>query len=225
MVFNRYLSRLDERMAMAHKLIDAPHDYTLDENMNVDGDKIAWATTAAELDDRWRKRIKFDLLSLKLEKVEAAEAATRLHKRYDTVKRTAHDTEDSEVLEMYLSAMAHCFDPHSSYMSPNTLDDFNIQMRLSLEGIGAALRAEDGRTTVAQVVAGGAAEKDGRLKVGDKITAVRQEDGDWVDIVEMKLSRVVRLIRGKGGTTVNLRVLNAKAETTEIALIRQKIEL
>ncbi len=225
LVFNRYLQRLDERMAVAQKLIDAPHDFTLDETLNVDGDKLAWATTPAELDDRWRKRIKFDLLTLKLDKVEPAEAITRLHKRYDTVKRTAHDTEDFEVLEMYLSAMAHCFDPHSSYMSPNTLDDFNIQMRLSLEGIGAALRSEDGMTTVAQVVAGGAAEKDGRLKVGDKITAVRQEDGDWVDIIEMKLSKVVRLIRGDGGTTVYLRVLKDTGESSEIALVRQKIEL
>lgn len=225
LVFTRYLQRLDERLIVAHKLINAPHDFTIDESLNVDGDNIAWATTAAELDDRWRRRIKFDLLTLNLEKVESAEAVKRLHKRYDTLKRTAHDTEDVEILEMYLSTMAHCFDPHSSYMSPNTLDDFNIQMRLSLEGIGAALRSEDGFTTVAQVVAGGAAEKDGRLKVGDKITAVRQEDGDWVDIIEMKLSKVVRLIRGPGGTTVNLRVLNTANETTEIALVRQTIEL
>ncbi|MDX1970416.1 MAG: carboxy terminal-processing peptidase [Planctomycetaceae bacterium] len=225
LVFTRYLQRLDERLIVAHKLINAPHDFTIDESLNVDGDNIAWATTATELDDRWRRRIKFDLLTLNLEKVESAEAVKRLHKRYDTLKRTAHDTEDVEILEMYLSTMAHCFDPHSSYMSPNTLDDFNIQMRLSLEGIGAALRSEDGFTTVAQVVAGGAAEKDGRLKVGDKITAVRQEDGDWVDIIEMKLSKVVRLIRGPGGTTVNLRVLNTANETTEIALVRQTIEL
>ncbi len=225
LVFTRYLQRLDERMVVAHKLINAPHDFTIDESLNVDGDNIAWATTSTELDDRWRRRIKFDLLSLTLDKVESPEAVKRLHKRYDTLKRTAHDTEDVEILEMYLSTMAHCFDPHSSYMSPNTLDDFNIQMRLSLEGIGAALRSEDGFTTVAQVVAGGAAEKDGRLKVGDKITAVRQEDGDWVDIIEMKLSKVVRLIRGPGGTTVHLRVLNTANETTEIALVRQTIEL
>ena len=224
-VFDVYLRRLDERLSDAHALIDAPHDFTVNETMSIDGDQIAWAANAAELHERWRKRIKYDLLLLKLDKVEPAEAVKRLHKRYDTIKRTAHDTEDVEILEMYLSALAHCFDPHSAYMSPNTLDDFNIQMRLSLEGIGAALRSEDGYTTVAQIVAGGAAEKDGRLKVGDKITAVRQADGDWVDIVEMKLSKVVRLIRGPGGTTVNLRVVNGSGETTELALVRQKIEL
>ncbi|MDZ4687438.1 MAG: carboxy terminal-processing peptidase [Planctomycetaceae bacterium] len=238
-VFDVYLRRLDERMAMAHKLIDTPHDFTVDESLTVDGDKLAWAASSTELDDRWRKRIKYDLLSLKLEKLDKSdkpvvekpvekpveEPTKRLHKRYDTIKRNAHDTEDGEILEMYLSSLAHCFDPHSSYMSPNTLDDFNIQMRLSLEGIGAALRSEDGYTTVAQIVAGGAAEKDGRLKVGDKITAVKQSDGDWVDIVEMKLTKVVRQIRGKEGTTVNLRVVNVAGETTELALVRQKIEL
>jgi carboxyl-terminal processing protease len=126
---------------------------------------------------------------------------------------------------MYLSALAHCFDPHSSYMSPNTLEDFQIQMKLELEGIGAALRSEDGYTIVAQIVPGGAAEKDGRLKVNDKIIAVGQEDGEWVDIIEMKLSKVVRLIRGKGGTKVRLRVLDDAAKTVEYDLIRQKIEL
>lgn len=239
MVFNRYLQRLDERITVAHQFIDAPQDFTVDEYLNVDGEKIPWAKSTAELDDRWRKRIKYDLLSMKLDKSEGSKESTkapgtgstiedpvkRLHKRYDTLKKTAHDTEDGEILEMYLSAMAHCFDPHSSYMSPNTLDDFNIQMRLSLEGIGAALRSEDGITTVASVVPGGAAEKDGRIKVGDKITAVRQEDGDWVDIVEMKLTKVVRLIRGPGGTTVYLKVLTPANEASEIALVRQKIEL
>jgi carboxyl-terminal processing protease len=228
-MFDAYRLRLDERMAVAHKLIDAPHDFTLDETMNVDGDQISWAADVKELNERWRKRIKYDLLMLKLDKTAAAAAPEdglkRLHKRYDTLKRTAHETEEVEVLEMYLSALSHCFDPHSSYMSPATLEDFNIQMRLSLEGIGAALRGEDGYTTVAQVVPGGAAEKDGRLKVGDKIVAVGQEDGDWVDIVEMKLSRVVRQIRGAAGTKVRLKVVTAAGETVEYSLVRQKVEM
>ncbi|MDP1798825.1 MAG: carboxy terminal-processing peptidase [Planctomycetaceae bacterium] len=225
LVFSTYLRRLDERIAVAHKNVDAAHDFTVDESMSVDGDQISWAPDVKELNERWRKRIKFDLLGMNLDKIAPEEAKKRLHKRYDTVKRNAHDTEDSEVLEMYLSSLAHCFDPHSSYMSPQTLEDFNIQMRLSLEGIGAALRSEDGYTIVAQVVKGGAAEKDARLKVNDKITAVAQGDGEWVDIVEMKLSRVVRLIRGEGGSRVRLRVLNGANETVEYTLVRAKIEL
>ncbi len=225
MVFSVYLKRMDERIAVAHQWIDSPQDFTITEQLSVDGDQIGWAADARELNDRWRKRIKFDLLSLKLDKVADAEAVKRLHKRYDTLKRTAHETEDGEVLEIYLSALAHCFDPHSSYMSPQTVEDFNIQMRLSLEGIGAALRSEDGFTIVAQIVKGGAAEKDGRLKVNDKVIAVAQEEGDWVDIVEMKLSKVVRQIRGPGGTKVKLRVLTSTGETVEYVLTRQKIAL
>jgi len=224
-MFDLYRQRLDERVAMAHKLIDSPHDFTLDESMPTDGDQLSWSADVKELNERWRKRIKYDLLLLKLDKTEPEEAVKKLHKRYDTLKKTVHEMDDVEVLEMYLSSLAHCFDPHSSYMSPQTLEEFNIVMRLSLEGIGAQLKSEDGYTTVAQVVPGGAAEKDGRLKVGDKIIAVRQEDGDWVDIIEMKLSRVVRLIRGDRGTTVHLKVVNGAGETVEYALVRQTIEI
>lgn len=224
-VFGLYLKRLDERLAVAHKLIDAPHDFALDESMMIDGDQLQWSADAKEVNERWRKRVKYDLLALKLDKVASDESRKRLHKRYDTLKRTAHDTEDNEVLEMFLSSMAHCFDPHSSYMSKQTVEDFEIQMRLSLQGIGAALRSEDGITVVAQIVPGGAAEKDGRLKVGDKIMAVGQKEGDFQDIVEMKLNRVVRLIRGDGGTKVRLRVLKETGETVVYELVRQTIAL
>lgn len=223
--FGQYLHQLDERVALAHKLIDAPHDYTLDESIVVDGDTLSWSATLAEVNERWRKRIKYELLSLQLDKTTIEEARKRLHKRYDTLKRYAHDTEDNEVLEMYLSAVTHCFDPHSSYMSPQSLEDFEIIMRLSLQGIGAALRSEDGMTTVAEVVAGGAAEKDGRLKVGDKIVAVGQDDGDYQDVVEMKLNRVVRLIRGKAGTKVRLKIQREGSPSLTIDLVRQTIEL
>lgn len=249
--FDRYLKRLDERVALAHKLVDMDHDFTVDESLIIDGEELSWPKDPQEAQERWRKRIKFDILSLKLENksktdsvvdgkravprkdddsepkapLTMEEIRTRLHKRYDTVRKTAHATEDGEVLEMYLSSLAHCFDPHSSYMSPQTLEDFQIQMRLSLEGIGAALKSEDGYTVVAQIVPGGAAEKDGRLKVNDKIIAVGQEEGDWVDIIEMKLSRVVRLIRGPGGTKVKLKVITEAGDTKEYVLTRQTIEL
>lgn len=224
-VFALYLKRLDERVAIAHKLVEAPHDFSIEESMEVDGDKMSWAVDTKEINERWRKRIKFDLLTLNLDKASEEDPRKRLHKRYDTLKSYAHATEDNEVLEMYLSSLAHCFDPHSSYMSPQTVEDFQIQMRLSLDGIGAALRSEDGMTVVAQIVAGGAAEKDGRLKVGDKIIAVSKPDEEWHDVIEMKLNRVVRLIRGERGTKVRLKVLKESGVTEEYVLTRQMIEL
>lgn len=223
--FKLYLQRLDERLTVAHMLIDAPHDFSLDESMVIDGDQTTWSVDSKELNERWRQRVKYELLSLKLDKVAIDEARKRLHKRYETLKRNAHDVDDSEILEMFLSSVAHCFDPHSSYMSPQSVEDFQIQMRLSLQGIGAALRSEDGVTTVASIVPGGAAEKDGRLKVGDKIVGVGQEDGDFQDVIEMKLNRVVRLIRGEAGTRVRLKILKDAGQSSMIELVRQTIEL
>lgn len=224
--FARFLQRLDERMLLADKLIDADHDFNIDESLATDADERSWAKSTAEMRERWRKRIKYELVSLLLEETPLDEARHQLHKRYHNIKHTMHQTEDHETLEIYLSALAHCFDPHSSYMSPQTLEDFQIAMRLRLQGIGAALRSIDGYTVVAKIVPGGAADKDGRLKVEDKIVGVGQEEGEIVDVVEMKLSKVVRFIRGDKGTIVRLKVKPADGgETSIYELTRRVIEL
>ena len=225
-VFNRYSDRVSERVEHAHRLVDLPHDFTADEEMTTDGEDLAWAKSQDEINERWRKRVKYEVLTFKLDGKDLEETRDRLHKRYRTIKRSIDDTESSEVLEMYLSSLTHCFDPHSSYMSPETLEEFRIAMQLSLDGIGAALRSEDGYTFVASVVKGGAADKDGRLEVGDKIIGVGQETGDIEDIVEMKLSKVVRRIRGKRGSKVPFQCAKeGSGETGTYELIRQKIEL
>lgn len=225
-VFGRYLALLEQQIDVAHKLIDSEHDFTLDEELVTDGESLPWAKTAEERNERWRKRVKYELLDRKLEGKTLDEAREQLHRRYRTVASNLKMTDEHEIVEMYLTALARCFDPHSSYMSPQTLEDFQINMRLSLEGIGAQLRYEDGYTVVAEVVPGGAADKDGRLKAGDKIVAVGQEKGEFVDIVEMKLKDVVRLIRGPKGTVVRLKVRKGDASDQGVYdLVRQKIEL
>jgi carboxyl-terminal processing protease len=246
-VFNLFLQRIDERIVAAHPLIDLPHDFAKSESMEVYSkhEDIPWAASAAELSERWRKRIKYELLLMRLEKkTDDATAAKdapkkvvskndllpppeRLHKRYKNILANWHKFEEHEVLELYLSAMCSSFDPHSSYMSPRTVNDFQIQMRLSLEGIGAALRSEDGYTIVATIVPGGAAHSDGRLKVGDKIVGVAtDEKAALEDVIEMKLTKVVDRIRGKAGTKVRLKVVTeASGETIEYQLTRQRIEL
>jgi len=233
--FDLYMRRMEDQIAYAQQLIDQDHDFSLDETMTIDVEQMEWPRTIAEQKERWRKRIKNDLLVLKLNNADddknkdedpLDKAREQLHKRYRTILKNLRQTEGFEMLEMYLSALTHCFDPHSSYMSPQTLEDFRISMQLSLDGIGAALRSEDGYTTVAQIVPGGAASDDGRLAVGDKIVGVGQAEGEIVDIVEMKLSKVVRLIRGPRGTLVRLNV--KKGDSGEIILYdltRQKIEL
>ncbi len=227
-VFGLYLKAMARQTALAQKLIDQKHDFTIDEEMVTDADDLPWAKTRKELDERWRKRIKYELLDLKLEEhgENLDEAREKLHRRYRTISSNLRLTDEHEITEMYLTALARCFDPHSSYMSPRTLEDFQINMRLSLDGIGAQLRYDDGYTVVAEIVPGGAADTDGRLEPGDKIVAVAQETGDFVDIIEMKLKNVVQLIRGKRGTTVRLKVKKADSGDVETyAMVRQKIEL
>ena len=222
-------------MEHAHQLIDQEHDFLVDEEMVIDPDMIPWAQSEADIKERWRKRIKYDIVSLKIDDIPMPEIRDRLHRRYRGVQRAMDQTEDHEILEAYLSALTHAFDPHSSYMSPETVEDFEIQMRLRLQGIGAALREKDGYTIVESIVPDGAADKDGRLKKGDKIIGVDKGDGNMIDIIEMKLSRVVRLIRGPKDTKVILKVKKAdetledgtvkKGETADYELIRQIIEL
>ncbi|MFQ5731477.1 MAG: carboxy terminal-processing peptidase [Planctomycetaceae bacterium] len=233
---NIYRKRVKERVALAHKLIDQKHDFTIDETLVIDEESIKWTDSKSEMHDRWRKRIKADILALKLGKESMTKIKDRLHKRYRSISRTFRQMEDYEIFEMYLSSLTHAFDPHSSYMSPQRVEDFQIIMSQRLQGIGASLRSEDGYTIVANIVEGGAADKDGRLKKNDRIIGVDPGDGTMIDIVEMKLSKVVRYIRGKAGTKVKLKVkkpdvVDKKTKTTKpgktetYELTRQVIQL
>src|SRR5690606_18889010 len=146
--------------------------------------------------------------------------------RYARYARRWAQTDSDEILELYLSAITMGYDPHTTYMSPSSLTDFTIQMKLNLEGIGAALREKDGYTVVSNVIAGGAADKDGRLKEDDHIVSMGQQSGEMVDIVEMPLKQVVSLIRGKAGTIVRLGVKKGGSGETEILEItRAQVQL
>ncbi|AMV17556.1 carboxy terminal-processing peptidase [Planctomyces sp. SH-PL14] len=227
LVFNRYKERMQAQVALAHKWIDANHDFSVEETMVTDRDQVSWAKDQAELDDRWRQRIKFDLLQAKLDGTEMEKAKERLHKRYRNALLNINNMSQNEAVEFYLTSFTQVFDPHSTYMSPQSWENFQIDLRLSLDGIGAALRSDDGFTIVAEIVKGGAADRDGRLKVGDKILAVGQGDkGDLEDIYEAKLNDVVRKIRGERGTIVRLQVKpEAGGDAKTYNITRAKVEL
>ena len=226
-VYKRYLERLEQRVAFAHRLIDSEFDFTVDESIVSDPDEIGWAASPAEMNERWRKRIKYDVLQLTLEDEPLEDIRERLHKRYSNLLSIQKQIEPADKLETFITALAMTFDPHSSFMSEKTLEDFQITMNLSLEGIGAALQNEDGYVTVKQIIQGGAAEEDGRLGLEDKIIGVAQGgEAEFTDVVEMRIGNVVRLIRGESGTTVRLQVLPADGGEVEvIELKRRKIEL
>jgi carboxyl-terminal processing protease len=190
-------------------------------------DALKFARTPEEAQDRWRQRVKFDLLKETADKVAMDEAIKKLTKRYESIRKSWQQTDDDELLERYLSAMTTSFDPHSSYMAPSTLDNFNIQMKLELDGIGASLRAVDGYTVVQNIIPGGAADKNKGLKPEDKIIAVGEgSSGPMEDIVDMKLNDVVKKIRGKRGTQVRLEVEPKDgAGRKTVAITRDRIEL
>ena len=227
-VYGRFLQRIGERIKLIDELVDAKYDFTVKEYMNTDNAKKKYAKNAEELRERWRKRIKFDLLLERLVTKPPPEAESRkkIHDRYHSFARRMKQLDNYDLLEVYLSALSASLDPHGAYMSPNTVEDFEISMRLRLEGIGALLREENGQIILVETVPGGAAAKDGRLKANDKIIAVAQGDGKFVDVVDMRLRNAVKLIRGKKGTKVELKVVPAgKIEPVVYTLTRQRIEI
>jgi carboxyl-terminal processing protease len=227
-VYERFLKRIEERQKLIEELVNAKHDFDVQESLETDNDKIDYASSQDEVRERWRKRIKFDLLMQRVAEkpLPEDEAKKKVLSRYQSVLKRWKQVDNSDLLELYLTDLTTSVDPHSTYMSPNTLDDFEIAMRLNLDGIGAVLRSDNGTTVVVEVVPGGAAATDGRLKVNDKIVAVAQGDEKFVDAVDMKLQEVVKMIRGKRGTKVQLKVIPVgKIEPIVIELTRQKIEL
>ncbi len=231
-VFRTFLQRVDERVQTVNQLLAGPLDFTTDEQMVTDGKVAHYARTPAEAADRWRQRIKYDMLMLKSadkkeEKKEGQEARDKLHRRYNSFAKRMHQTNSEELLEIYLTAFTTSFDPHTDYMSPHTYKNFKMQMSLELEGIGASLMSEDGYTTVKRIVPGGPAAKDGRLKINDKIIGVGQnQEGEIADVVDMKINDVVDMIRGKPDTIVRLEVVPANGSGKKVyKLTRAKVAL
>ena len=228
LVFARYLKRWDERLATVNELLKEKPDFSGEETMLDDPDLYDYPADAKEAQDRWRKKVKLDLLQLKtVDKTEGEEAVKKIKVRYKDRNRVVHQFDMSDLLEVYLSSLTRTFDPHSSYMNAKTLEDtINQSLHLSLEGIGASLQSEDGYAVVKEVVPGMAADKDGRLQPDDKIVGIQKPNGQEIDLVEKKLSDVVRQIRGPRGTKVRLIVQPAGTKERKIyELTRQKIEL
>jgi carboxyl-terminal processing protease len=245
--FKLFLKRVDERIEDVHKIIDSEHDFNADEMMVADRKAAQYPKTPEEAHDRWRRQIKYSILLLKadadsgslirrqdtpdakneVKKLTDEEIRDRLHRRYRTLSTRWHQTDADELLEIFITSITSSLDPHTTYMAPKTLENFRILMGLKLEGIGAQLGSEDGYVTVSSIVPGGAADKQGELKVGDRLVSVGQgQSGDLVDVVDMKLDQVVEMIRGAAGTYVRLVIKPATGGDSKTLVIqRAKIEL
>lgn len=229
-VFNIYLKRLNERMTYVDELLNAEFDYSINENYEYDRDKSDWAKDQSELNELWRKRLKNDALTYKLNGKDWEFIQKTLKKRYKNFSQFLNQSNSEDVFQIAMNSFTQAIDPHTNYLSPVTSDNFKIDMSLSLEGIGARLQTEDDYTKVAEIIPGGPADKSGLLKADDKIIGVAQgEDGEFEDIIGWRITDAVKLIRGAKGTLVRLQILKAgsdlNAKPIEISLIREKVKL
>jgi len=228
-IFGRFSRRVEDRVAKNKELLEKTYTFKSDRTLQLSRKNVSWFADDEAADKFWRDLVEADMLRETLSELKLRTPVETLSRRYDQILRNVKEMEDEDVVKGYLSALAHSYDAHSDYLSPSDLESFQINMRLSLEGIGAVLRSEDGYTKVIEISVGGPADRDGRLKVNDRIVAVAQGDGDMEDVVDMKVDKVVKKIRGKKGTVVRLLVLPAEASDPSmrkvIDIVRDQVQL
>ncbi len=227
-IFERFKVRLSERLAMMEEFLAEDFDFSRDANWTLEREDLPYPETTEEARKIWRTKIKFDLLTLKLADTSIKDGKERLMKRVRGMWKDFSQYENDDVVSIFLNSMAAAFDPHSSYLAAQDLKNFDISIKLSLEGIGAVLRWEDGYTVINSIVPGGAAARHGKLKADDRIIAVAQGEEAFESVIDMRLNNVVQLIRGKRGTKVGLQILRKTKkgfDTLKLVIVRDKIIL
>jgi carboxyl-terminal processing protease len=229
-IFNVYADRVRQRVAYARETLNKPFDFTIEESYVYDRTDAQWAADGAELDEIWRKRVKNDYLRLVLASKEDEAIIKILDERYENLDRRITELKSEDIFQLFMNAFAQAIEPHTAYLSPRSSENFEISMKLSLEGIGALLGRETEYTSIARVVTGGPAEKDGRLKAGDRVIAVGQgREGKMVDVIGWRVDDVVDLIRGPKDTVVRLEVLPEEAgvdgPSSMIDIVRNEVKL
>ncbi len=229
-VFRVYRMRVDERVRYALELLAGDFDFERLEDYEFDRAEAPWAKTEAELNDLWRLRVKNDFLSLRIAGKTDEEVRERLRQRYEGLDRRIQQFNGEEVFQTFMNAYTESIEPHTSYMSPSTSENFDISMKLSLEGIGAVLRQDNEHTVIQRTIPGGPARESGQVYSGDRILGVAQGlDGSIEDVVGWRLQDVVDKIRGPKGSVVRLQLTpqsaGANGRTREVALVRNEIKL
>ena len=231
-IFNLFQARLVERFEFLLGVLEAGidnFDFTTDDWIETDREHAAWPESQPVADELWRKRLKASVLNMKLNGKALPEIQELLLKRYRNRLKQTRQTKSEDAFQVYVNAFATSYDPHTQYFSPRTSQNFNINMSLSLEGIGAVLRSQDEYTSIVRLVTAGPADKAGQLKPGDRIVSVAQGDnGPLIDVVGWRLDDVVELIRGPKGSTVRLEVMADEADdqgTRVVQIVRNTVKL
>ncbi len=228
-IFYVYQDRVEKRVAWIMEELKKEIDLTVEETYGTNRKDAAWPADMAAADDLWRRRLKFELVSELLNKKSMEDAKTTIRKRYERLLKNTGEIEGVELAELYLTTIAKLYDPHSSYFSATTYEDFGIQMKLQLVGIGALLGVEEDTCVVREIVPGGPADLQRELKPNDKIISVAQDGGEPVEIIGMKLRKIVEMIRGKKGSKVHLVI--QPADSTDgsgrrnITIVRDTVKL
>ena len=230
-IYKRYQQRASKRLQENVALLESGFifDLSKDESLSVDTEANKWQDSTKDADNYWRKKIKEAYLRLKLNDKSPEETRRLLIKRYANLKKRIHQKDSEDIFQIYMNALTGLFDPHTSYLSPRSMENFRISLSLSLTGIGAVLELDGEHTTIVSVIKGGPADKQGILKAGDKIVAVAQNKQDFIDVVGWRLDDVVALIRGKKNSLVRLEIVPIEASiigaNQKIEIVRDKIQL
>ncbi len=233
LIFNRYQRRLNERLTFLRDQIKLgldKLDFTLEESLDTDRADAPWPTTTAEMNELWRKRLKNNVLNLKFAGKSIDDIETTLDRRYRNQQLRASQVDAEDAFGTFINAFTRTYDPHTQYFTPRRSENFNINLSLSLEGIGAVLQSESERIKVVRLVPAGPADKSKLIRPTDYIVGVGQgDDGDIVDVIGWRLDDVVRLIRGPKHTVVRLEIVRGDAEneqaTRVVSITRDTVTL
>jgi len=230
-VFNRFQQRVSERLSFLLTELDKnakSYRYDVNESLNLDREDAPWAATTDDLNDLWRKRLKNSILNLRLAGKEDDDIIELLTKRYQNQLNRVHQSKPVDAYQTFMNAVTRSFDPHTQYFSPRNSENFNINMSLSLQGIGAVLQTEDEHTKVVRLVPGGPAAQAANLAPEDKIIGVAQGNEEMVDVIGWRLDEVVDLIRGPKNSTVRLEILpeaSGSSDSKIISIVRDEVKL
>ena len=228
-IYQRYEERFLSRIDWVLERLAGEFDFEGEAEYVVDREEFPWLESVEIADELWEKRIKYEMLFDILNDEEQTDAIETINKRYERLKKNLLDLESSDIQEVFLTTLTQMFDPHSTFLSSDTLEDFSISMSLSLVGIGAILVQDEGYCTIRELIPGGPAELDGRMRAGDKIVLVAQEGEEPIDVIDMGLRKIVKMIRGEKATTVFLTVIPSDAADPSsremIDIVRDEVKI